>query len=609
MAGLRVLVVDGEETRRKELVRGLAGHGYEVIAAANADEGKRFGGGLEPEVIVAAEGLVDVAYPVGGQRGELAAGGVSPTTVLLVKTRAGVEVPTGVLLVESEGLTPAAILLKVRTVLLGRELRLRSDPLLESLVGDLQTLPLLELLPMLHAAAVTGDVRMGCGEVFLELGEVIAARANSQRGLKAFCRLARTAAGHFRLVIGQSSVPRELFKDLLSLMALAMEDMHRFEEARSGLPALSSRARLASGEGLPPGLSPTRREVAENARRSGTVWDVLDRSEFADGAVLAEVAHLIQTGVLKLEPPKAAVRIVTDSTADLPPELATRHRIHVVPLLVTFGTEVYKDTIDIAPETFYRLLQGRPDARPVTAPPSQAEFLAAYRTVVERSDVVSVHGSERVSHTIVSARAAAKEGREELSKLRGDGAVNLEVVDSMQVSVGLALLVLMAARMAEHGLSAQEIRAHLEAMRPRVHLIFVADTPAYLARGGRLGKAQAWVGGMLGLKPVLRLEEGEIVPVDRVRRADSAYPRLIELLKQRVDVGRPVIAGIAHAAAPVIAARLRSLLHDSFSVVELIESEIGPVVGTHVGPGCVGAAMFQPADEEQALVSPATETG
>jgi DegV family protein with EDD domain len=608
MAGLRVLVVDGEETRRKELVRGLAGHGYEVIAAANADEGKRFGIGLEPELIVAVEGLVDVAHPVAGQCGDLVGGGASPATVLLVRTKAGVEVPAGVLLLEAEGLTSEAILHKVRTVLLGRELRLRSDPLLESLVGDLQTLPLLELLPMLHAAAVTGDVRMGCGELFLELGEVISARADSQRGLKAFCRLARIGAGHFRLALGQSSVPRELFKDLLSLMALAMEDMHRFEDARSRLPALSSRPRPARGEDLPPGLPPGQREVAENARRSGTVWDVLDRGEPPDGAVLADVAQLIESGVLELDPQKVAVRIVTDSTADLPPELITRHQIHVVPLSVTFGTEVYTDQIDIAPETFYRLLQRRPDARPFTAPPSQAEFLAAYRMVAERSDIVSVHGSERVSHTIVSARAAAKEGREELSKLRGDGAVNLEVVDGMQVSVGLALLVLMAARIAEHGLSAQEIRAHLEAMRPRVHLLFVADTPAYLARGGRLGKAQAWVGGMLGLKPVLGLEEGEIVPVERGRRADSAYPRVIELLRQRVDVARPVMAGIAHAAAPVIAARLRSLLHDSFSVLELIESEIGPVVGTHVGPGCVGAALFQPTDEEQALVSPVTET-
>jgi fatty acid-binding protein DegV len=122
-----------------------------------------------------------------------------------------------------------------------------------------------------------------------------------------------------------------------------------------------------------------------------------------------------------------------------------------------------------------------------------------------------------------------------------------------------------------------------------------------------VGKTQAWLGGKLGVKPILALEEGEVVPVDRVRRGDAAQVRLIELFKQRVDVGRPVIAGVGHSSAPVLAVRMRNLLQDSFEVIEVIENEIGPVVGAHVGPGCVGAALFQPTEEEWALISPVTE--
>jgi DegV family protein with EDD domain len=610
MARPTVLVVDGDEPRRRELVRGLAGYGYEVVTAASAHEGTRFATGLRPDVVVAEAGMVDDTNPFGVRAAARTAGEPPPVTVLLVEAKTGVELPAGVLAAEVAGATPGSVLRKVRTVLLGRELGLASDPHLESLVGDLQAVPLFELLPSLHAARVTGSVRAGGGELFLEEGEVIAARADKQRGLKAFSRIARTAAGHFRVVHGESPVERELFKDLLSLMAFAMEDMHQYDEARSGLPSLSSRLRLPGTQDVPATpLSSSQQRAMEDARSTRTLWNVLDKATAPDGAALADVARLVKLGLLQLDAPEVEVRIVTDSTADLPCELVRRNRIHVVPLSVTFGTEVYRDGVDLTPETFYRLLGRRGGAHPLTAPPAQAEFLAAYRMVAERSDVVSVHASERLSHTVVTARAAAKEGRDELCTLRGDGPPALEVVDSLQVSTGLALLVLMAARMAHRGLPAHEIRAHLEAMRGRVHLLFVADTPEYLARGGRLGRAQAWLGGMLGVRPILGLEEGEIIPVGRVRRADAAHPRVIELFKQRVDVTRPVMVGIGHAGAPVLAVRLRSLLQDTFTISEMIENEIGPVVGTHVGPGCVGAAAFQPTEDEQALVSPAVETG
>ncbi len=603
-----VLVVDREETRRRDLVRALAGFGYEVVAAGTAEEGRRFATGLKPGVIVAEIALVDVADPFGLRTARGATREAASTTVLLVEKETGPEVPVGVLAIPVRDTPFEALVRRVRTALLGRELGLRCDPPLESLVGDLEALPFFELLPTLHAAAVTGRVRAGGGELFMEEGEVIAARTDSHSGVKAFARLTRMAAGRFRVMLGSPAIPRELFKDLLSLMADAMEDQHRYEEVRARLPGLSSRLRLTTGlDEQISRLSPGQHSVVEAARAGRTLSSVLDRTEALDGVALADVARVVETGVLKFDAPEVSVRIVTDSTADLPPALVLRHNIRVVPLSVTFGRDVYEDGVDLSPERFYRLLESRGGAHLQNSPPTKAEFVTCYRMLVERSDVVSVHLSGRVSETVVKARAAAQEGMEDFWRVRGDRTVALEVVDSMQVGTGLALLVLMAARMALRKLSAQKIRAHLEGMRSRVPLFILADDLQYLARSGRFGKAQAWFGGLLGVKPILGFEDGEVVLVDRVHRAHAAQPRVIELFRQRVDPAKPLLVGIGHAACPVQAVRLRSLLQDSFTVSEVIESEIGAVMGTQFGPGCVVAAIFQPTDEERPLVAPVTD--
>jgi len=181
------------------------------------------------------------------------------------------------------------------------------------------------------------------------------------------------------------------------------------------------------------------------------------------------------------------------------------------------------------------------------------------------------------------------------------------VRDSFQVSAGLGLLTLCAARMARRNLPAAEIVRRVDEMRARFHLLFVVDTLEYLARGGRIGKAQALLGGLLGIKPILGVVAGEVAPVDRVRGGKAAHTRVVELFKERVDVSRPVMIGLAHASAPIWAERLRSLLQQNFIASETLASEIGPVVGAHVGPGCVGAVMFQPTDEESPLVAPLPE--
>ena len=141
-------------------------------------------------------------------------------------------------------------------------------------------------------------------------------------------------------------------------------------------------------------------------------------------------------------------------------------------------------------------------------------------------------------------------------------------------------------------------------MRERIRILFVVDTLEYLQKGGRIGKARALLGTLLRIKPILGLVEGQVTPVDRARGSRAAIPRLIDLLTRDLDPDRHVFVGIAHAKAPVRAERLGRFVEQKLRVAEIFIAEIGPVVGTHVGTGCVGVACFQPDPEEAALIAP-----
>jgi len=611
-----VLVVDAREARRKELVRALAGFSYEVIAAADAAEGERFAAGLRPGVIVAGaeierfgDGSI-LATLAGEVEGD--ASPELPRLVLLADAEdAPEELPEEVIHLAVAGLTGAAVVRKLRTLLVALEIGVDYDARLESLIGDLHVMPLFELLQSLQRAVVTGRLSSGDAELALVDGELIAARCGKVRGMKAVSRLARLAGGTFQLFLTPAGAQREIRNDLLTVMAEALEDQAKFEEARAQLPDLASRARMEMGPAFfATTFSPTQQKLFESMQGRKSIWAVVDAQEACDGQVLDDLQRLHKLGFVQFEEPEIRVKVVTDSTSDLPAEMAMRHGIHLIPLSVFFGREIFKDGVDITPGNFYKMLASRKDVHPHTNPPTKGEFATGYQLLAERSDIVSVHISEKLSQTVVNARAAVKDGAEALAAARTDGTrATFAVVDSQQVSIALGMLAVFAARMARRGLPAGDIGRRLEGMRDRFHLLFVVDTLEFLARGGRIGKAQAFLGGMLGIKPILGVANGEVVPVDRVRGGKAAHPRLVELLKERVDVELPVVVGLAHANAPVWSERLKSLLEQSFKIQEMIATEIGPVVGAHAGPGTVGACMFQPTEDELALVAalPAAE--
>lgn len=584
MARPAVLLIDPVPERLEELSHGLAADGYEAVPVSDLALGRRFAKGLGEALIVTTTRVVAESPDPEALIAELHAGG-RRTLVLLGDSPAEEEgLPETVSFLAMEGQTLVEIERRLLLVLLGREVGAEPDVKVESLVGDLSQTPLLELLRGLHRAQTSGRIELRGGQIWLERGEVTAASADPVDGLKAFCRLGRMHEGPFQLVPGELVPLRSIQEDLSSLIITAIEDsLGEFPDARARLEVLSE----------PASPTPLQSQILALARRGATLQEALDSLPARDGEIVQELLTLEERGALARRDPR--VQIVTDSTADLPSDLVQSYGIAVVPLTVAFGKEVYRDRVDIQPGQFYRMLTQK-KAHPVSSPPTAADFAERYREwLAQGHEVVSLHISAKLSKTFEHASSAAAE-------LDGAGAA-LSVVDTGQVSATLGMLVLFAARMAARNETAAVIRERLLDMAPRLHTLFVVDTLEFLARSGRIGKARALVGGLLGIKPILGMVDGEVAPLDRVRGGRAAHPRILELLHKRVEKNRPVIAGISHANAPVWADRLRALVRDQFQVAELIQTEVGPVVGANVGPGVVGVCLFQPSEEELGWIS------
>ncbi len=178
----------------------------------------------------------------------------------------------------------------------------------------------------------------------------------------------------------------------------------------------------------------------------------------------------------------------------------------------------------------------------------------------------------------------------------------VRVVDTRVNSVGLGMLVRFANRMARKGLGVDEIGDRLESISGRFRFLFLVDTLEYLKKGGRVGGARAFIGTLLGIKPILAMEGGEVQAVDKARGGRRAQPKLIELLKEQISTDAPVFGVVAHASAPKWGARLTELVSNTFTIEELFEGEIGPIVGAHAGPGTVGCVLFAPDAEELELL-------
>ena len=277
--------------------------------------------------------------------------------------------------------------------------------------------------------------------------------------------------------------------------------------------------------------------------------------------------------------------IVLDSTADLPDAAERFPGWRVVPLYVRVGDRSYRDYVDLEPAEFYAQLRG--GATATTSQPTPGDFLAAYEGLAGFERIYSLHLSAHFSGTFASAeRAAAELGND-----------RVRVVDTESASLGIALLAFAVQRRLQRGADNAEIEALIERFRRDVHLLFTVDTLEYLARGGRIGRAQAWAGELLSVKPILTISGGEIVPVKRVRGNRKAFLEFAEAFETSTSDSPSLRVAMAAADAPERVDALRELVARVRPSARIeAAGSLGPVVGAHAGPGTVGFFWFDDPD-------------
>jgi DegV family protein with EDD domain len=269
------------------------------------------------------------------------------------------------------------------------------------------------------------------------------------------------------------------------------------------------------------------------------------------------------------------VRIVTDSTADLPPGVAEELGISIVPLYVRFGEEVYRDRVDISEDEFYQRLTHDP-VHPGTTQPTPQDFADVYRELSKDAEgIVSIHISSKLSGTYESAL----QGRE-----MTDSQCPIEVVDSLWASMGLGLLVLDAVAAAKEGKSPQQIADEAREMIPRIRYLGMFDTLKYLHLGGRIGKAKCLLGSALNVKPLLTLRNGEFHAVGRARTRSKGLSRLYEFVQNAGEISDLTIV---HSTTPDDVEALAERIHPIFPRDRIVVARLGPVLGVHTGPGTV----------------------
>ncbi len=280
------------------------------------------------------------------------------------------------------------------------------------------------------------------------------------------------------------------------------------------------------------------------------------------------------------------VKVVADSATDLPPDQVESLGIAVIPCYITFGTEDLKDGVELTTEQFYDRLLNGPDF-PKTSQPSVGDFKQLYEEIGPGSDgIVSVHISSRISGTINSATQAASEAEVDCP---------IRVVDTLQASLGAGLIAIEAARAARDGRDVETVARAAEEAAARAEFFVLMDTLEYLEKGGRIGKAGALLGGLLRIRPMIILKDGEVHELAKARSRKAGIERLLGFAREFAPADE---IGIVQTTTPQeaegLAARIRDLVP---SGREPLISRVGPAVGSHAGPGALGIAMLRSSAE------------
>lgn len=277
------------------------------------------------------------------------------------------------------------------------------------------------------------------------------------------------------------------------------------------------------------------------------------------------------------------IRIVTDSTCDLTDKLASEYGVKIVPLTVHFGEESWKDHEELSSVEFYRYLEEKED-HPKTSQPSPEAFRKVYQEILDSGDdIVSLHISSHLSGTFQSASLASKDM----------DAGRVTVLDSQNVCISLALIVVECAKAAKEGKCLSEIVQLAEGMFHTTEIYFIVDTLEYLQKGGRIGKGAALIGSILNIKPILMLKDGMVTPFEKARGTRKAYMRMMEVMDEYAarNTGKKIIYGITWGGNQAPLQEFMQNLPEGHPARTAMVIPIGPVVGAHAGPGALGLAF------------------
>jgi len=266
------------------------------------------------------------------------------------------------------------------------------------------------------------------------------------------------------------------------------------------------------------------------------------------------------------------VKIICDSTGDIPEEIRKKYDITIVPLNVLFGTDSYQDGVDITPAEFYKMLV-ESKVHPTTSQPAPGLFAEAYQKLAKETDeIIVLTISAGISGTYDSAMQA---------KQLVDSSLKIEVVDSKWTCAGLLLPTLAAARAAEKGMKLAEITGMVKDILPKIRVYMIFDTLEYLRKGGRIGKAKALLGGMLKLNPMLTLKDGVIHPVTQARGRAKSVDILVDMMKK---TGNPEEIVVEDATTPDELEDLAKRISSAIPKAKIIRTKVGPCIGVHAGP-------------------------
>lgn len=277
------------------------------------------------------------------------------------------------------------------------------------------------------------------------------------------------------------------------------------------------------------------------------------------------------------------IKIVTDSTCDLPADWFRKYDITVVPINIQFGSKTYSEGVTIDQSTFYKMIE-ETGIFPTTSQPSVGEFTQVYRRLAKDADsILSIHVTGKLSGTCQSAEMAKREVAEE---------VEVHVFDTLGGSSGMGFMCVEAARLIQAGKSVEEILSRLEVMRERINIFLTMNTLEYVRRSGRVGALKFAFGSILNMKPVVVLEEGLLEAKENLRSRKKALARLLELTEEAVGTSKPINLAVIHAEAPEVAEEMLERAKGIFNCQETFIEDLAISLAVQFGPGTVGLVSY-----------------